>query len=374
MMEGWNTGTVLCHALLVILAICNIPLFLNSITSWTSCFITNYCRPKPVVYSPTGSKRLFLGVLLGLTFSAGVGTAYGQFQSDGPEGASLGEVATQRWEIGFLFEAPTGPVRNIVASQTVPMDWPEQKVTIVNQDVSPGVGIDYREIAGSARRMVVKIPQLPAGAEVRAVVTFETRRGYLLEPQDTKEFTSPSRSKAASLRKYLSPSPYIESRDRSIRELAAEVAPEAGPAWDQVEAIYDWVRTNIEFIDDQGLEPVDTQTTLKRKHGDCDEMSCLFIALCRASGIPARLVQVPGHVYAEFYLVDEEGEGHWFPCQLAGTRAFGHMPEHRPVLQKGDNLSSPHVGRRKNFLILPQHVTASSGTPSVRIVVRKVEE
>ena len=140
-----------------------------------------------------------------------------------------------------------------------------------------------------------------------------------------------------------------------------------------MEAIYDWVRTNIQFVDNQGLEPVDTLTTLEREHGDCDEMSCLFIALCRAAGIPARLVQVPGHVYAEFHLLDAEGNGHWFPCQLAGTRAFGQMPEHRPVLQKGDNLVSPHAGRKK-YLILPQHVTATSGAPRVEIVVQRVVE
>ena len=318
--------------------------------------------------------RIFTGLIFGLLLCGVTGTACGQFRSETPDGMAIGEVGVQRWEIGFIFEAPAGPVRNIVATQSVPKDWPEQKVTIVGQDVTPGVQVDYREIGDAARRMVVKVPQLPAGAEARAVITFETRRGYLLEPETTGQFRLPSRSKAASLRRYLSPGPYIESRDRTIRDLTEKIVPKNAPAWDQVEEIYDWVRTNIQFVDDQGVDPVDTLTTLERQHGDCDEMSCLFIALCRAAGIPARLVQVPGHVYAEFYLVDGEGEGHWFPCQLAGTRAFGHMPEHRPVLQKGDNLSSPHVGRRKSFLILPQHVTASSGAPTVEIVVRRVEK
>jgi transglutaminase-like putative cysteine protease len=319
-------------------------------------------------------KRLFWGAFLGAILLSGVGDVHAQFQRVELEGAGLGEVGVQRWEIGFIFEAPAGPVRNIVATQSVPMDWPEQKVRIVGRDVSPGVDVTYREIDGAARRMVVKVGQLPAGAEVRAVITFETRRAYLLAPKDTKQFTLPPRSKAASLRKYLSPSPYIESRDRTIRDGVAKIVPKGAAAWDQVEAIYDWVRTNIEFVDDQGQEPVDTLTTLKQRHGDCDEMSCLFIALCRAAGIPARLVQVPGHVYAEFYLLDGESEGRWLPCQLAGTRAFGSMPEHRPVLQKGDNLSSPHAGRRERFLILPQRVTASSGKPTVRIVVRNTSQ
>ena len=318
--------------------------------------------------------KVLVGLFVGVIVFAIGGEVFGQFRVERPEGASLGEVGVQRWEIGFIFAAPGGPVRNIVATQSVPRDWPEQKVTIVGQDVSPGVEVDYRDIGDAVRRMVVKVPQLPAGAEARAVITFETRRAYLLEPKNPGLFRLPARSKTASMRKYLSPSPNIESTDRTVRNLAGEIVPEAGSAWDQVEAIYDWVRTNIQFVDDQGQEPVDTLTTLKRGHGDCDEMSCLFIALCRAAGIPARLVQVPGHVYAEFHLLDGKGEGHWLPCQLAGTRAFGAMPEHRPVLQKGDNLSSPHVGRRERFLILPQRITASSGVPTVRIVIRKVGE
>lgn len=318
-------------------------------------------------------EKAVAGWLFCLLVVAGEGSVFGQFQNATPTGELLGETATQRWQIGFIFSAPAGPCRNIVAAQTVPMDWPEQKVTIADKDVSPGLDVDYRDIGDSARQIVVKVPQLSAGAEAQAVITFETRRAYLLQPKNPEQFTLPSRSRVpTSLRRYLSPSPLIESNDRTIRDLATKITPQDGPAWNRVEAVYDWVRTNVQFVDNQGQEPVDTLTTLQRKQGDCDEMSCLFIALCRASGIPARLVQVPGHVYAEFYLLDDKNEGRWLPCQLAGTRAFGHMPEHRPVLQKGDNLSSPQTGREK-FLILPQRVTAASGAPTVQIVGPKLE-
>jgi hypothetical protein len=59
--------------------------------------------------------------------------------------------------------------------------------------------------------------------------------------------------------------------------------------------------------------------------------------MCRSEGIPARTVWVEGHCYPEFYLEDAAGIGHWFPCQAAGTRAFGEMPDQLPILQKGDN-------------------------------------
>ena len=64
--------------------------------------------------------------------------------------------------------------------------------------------------------------------------------------------------------------------------------------------------------------------------GDCEELTSLFVAMCRAVGIPARCVWVPGHCYPEFYLEDKEGKGHWFPCQAAGSPAFGGIPEKRP--------------------------------------------
>jgi hypothetical protein len=78
---------------------------------------------------------------------------------------------------------------------------------------------------------------------------------------------------------------------------------------------------------------------------DCKDMTCLFVALCRAGKIPARVVRVPEHCYAEFYLELKQDTktrnstpiGFWFPCQVAGTYSFGGIPEKRVILQKGDS-------------------------------------
>ena len=56
---------------------------------------------------------------------------------------------------------------------------------------------------------------------------------------------------------------------------------------------------------------------------------CLSPCAARRISPPA-CVWVPGHCYPEFYLEDEQGQGHWYPCQAAGTRIFGAMPEARP--------------------------------------------
>jgi len=74
----------------------------------------------------------------------------------------------------------------------------------------------------------------------------------------------------------------------------------------QVEAIYDWVRENVEYKFDTQIHSC--LDALDSGKGDCEELSSLFIAICRARDIPARAVWIPGHTYPEFYLLDERNE------------------------------------------------------------------
>ena len=80
---------------------------------------------------------------------------------------------------------------------------------------------------------------------------------------------------------------------------------------------------------------------LDQRCGDCEEMSALFVGLCRLSKIPARTVWVHSHDYPEFYLLDKQGKGHWIPAQVLGPAWFGEMAEYRPIFQKGDKFYDP---------------------------------
>jgi hypothetical protein len=149
------------------------------------------------------------------------------------------------------------------------------------------------------------------------------------------------------VRKFLGASPYIETRNGEIRSTALKIGGQDDPAWTKVESLYDWVRDNVKYQDG---ELKGALAALRDGTGDCEELTSLFIAFCRVNHIPARTVWVPGHCYPEFYLEDDEGKGHWIPCQAAGTRDFGGMPDHRPILQKGDNFTVPEVKKPQRYV------------------------
>jgi hypothetical protein len=101
-------------------------------------------------------------------------------------------------------------------------------------------------------------------------------------------------------------------------------------------------------------------------------MTALFIAICRARGIPARAVWIPQHTYPEFYLEDGQGNGHWFPCQVAGPYEFGGMTEAFPILQKGDNFKIPGLPRARRFV--QPTLSADGGPVKLESIMRRVDK
>ncbi len=285
-------------------------------------------------------------------------------QTKGPE---LGELVTQRWQAGVIVRAAGGPCTGILATVPLPVDWREQQVTMLEEDFSPGVKVSYQMVEGTVKLMVVEIAHLGFREEAKALITHEVRRHKLLPPKDSASFLWPEKRKLPrDVLPYLGPSPFIESNSPKIQAAARQVISEPPSAWQKVEAIYDWVREKIRYEDGPQKGAL---AALNDGTGDCEEMTALFIAMCRAVGVPARTVWVPGHAYAEFYLIDGEGDGYWFPCQLSGAREFGGISENRPILQKGDNFRSL-VDRRERKRYLAETLRGEGGRPEVEFVRR----
>lgn len=285
-----------------------------------------------------------IGMLMVLGWLMGLAElAWGQFKQEDTKGCRLGEVQTFYWQTGLTIQATAGPCKGIEAYVPVPSDWPEQEVVVAKEEVSKSVKMDYITADGDVRVMVIRIAYLGPGEEAKALVTFEVRRSSQLPPENPGIYRIPSKRKLErKILPYLGSSPYINPRHPKIRALAREIGQDKKIAWEQVEAVYDYVREKIQQVPGPLKGPLEALKEGKANHED---MINTFIAICRAKGIPARTVWVPGHAYAEFYLEDDEGNGHWFPCQVAGNRAFGQMPERAPILQKGDNFRPPYNRR-----------------------------
>jgi hypothetical protein len=136
--------------------------------------------------------------------------------------------------------------------------------------------------------------------------------------------------------------------------------------WVKVEGLFDWIRANIEERAGDAKGSVDT---FRDKSGNGEDRVSLFVAMCRINKVPARMVFVDGSQYAEFYLVDQNEKGHWFPCNVTGIREFGAIGEPRAILQKGDSYRV--AGEKKKLKFVPAKATVKGSKPKIIKFVRE---
>ena len=135
-----------------------------------------------------------------------------------------------------------------------------------------------------------------------------------------------------------------------IKAIAEQVRQETGSndTWTVAKALFIWLKSNTEYYHGPESDQY-TQSAAEVLHsgkGDCDELSFLYISLCRAIGIPARFVEgymaennpdlYISHMWVEFY------DGKWVPVEVAtsgkvnvtnaAVNNFGiTLPNHIPI-------------------------------------------
>lgn len=122
--------------------------------------------------------------------------------------------------------------------------------------------------------------------------------------------------------KFLKSSLYIQSDDPEIKRKAKQIIGNTRDAAEAAKRILDWVYTNIEKRATASVpSAVDV---LKTREGDCNEHSILYAALCRAVGIPAKIVV--GLVYLNdafyYHAWNKVYLGKWIPVDPT----FGEFP------------------------------------------------
>jgi hypothetical protein len=295
----------------------------------------------------------------------------------------------------------------VFATFPIPADWPEQQVKIASEEITPHVQRkSYREAEG-LKQVVFEVPQLVSGATATSFLTLEVTRRAQLPPADPGRFVIP-KDPPRDVRKYLGPSPLVESTNAKVRALAKELVGDSAAAWEQVQAIAAGVRERVTFERDPQKKFKGAAGALRDGKADREDLTATFVAICRAAKIPARIVWAMDYCYAEFYL--EEGDksdaaagseqeagsdreakaaktgkekkgaksapprGAWYPCVLHEEVPLGAVNNFNPILEKGDNFRVPEEKAPQR--IVREFFTgkgASGGKPVVEFRRRRAD-
>lgn len=306
-------------------------------------------------------------------FSLVLGTWNSPVLAQDKSGVGFNNETVQKWEMGIEVSA-AGNVNGVTAVFPVPIDWPEQKVKVLEEKKSRNVSritTRFVDTKKTCKIALVTIPKLTPGSTARATIVFEITKKQITEPKDKAVFRI-SKSAKRSQRQYLGTSPFIETTHPRMKAVANGIEFNGANDWENVESVFKWVRQNIEYEFDEKIKS--SITALDNYKGDCEELSSVFIAICRSKGIPARAVWIPGHTYPEFYLEDKNGEGHWLPCQVAGGNDdFGRMPEDKPILQKGDRFKIPGHTKMQRYARPTLSARNATASPSLKWILEKIE-
>jgi hypothetical protein len=92
--------------------------------------------------------------------------------------------------------------------------------------------------------------------------------------------------------------------------------------------LFKWLKQNTEYKTQTRSNYVQPcRKTLDLQTGDCDDLSFLYISLCRSIGVPARFIRgfiiekdtaIP-HAWVEIFVGEEVGNNGWIPVECAGT-------------------------------------------------------
>jgi len=282
-----------------------------------------------------------------------------------PPQGNTGYLEPRPYEItiGIELEAD-GNARNVLATTPAPINMPGQKIESAEVKTH-GCLARLRQVAEHAGQLVVGVPHLARGQTVSATATLKATLYKEYFGYEKKQFAAEQAlpRKYSRHRHYLKESPGIQTRDDQVRKLAARLAGGLTHPWDKARSFYEWVWANIR---PRVGSYTSVTAALEDRVGDCEERAAVFTAFCRVTGIPARLVWVPNHNWAEFCLFDSEGKPHWIPTHTAAYSWFGWTGVHELILQKGDKVSFPEKSR--DYRLLPDWWRQTGSSPRARFL------
>lgn len=268
--------------------------------------------------------------------------------------------------------------KNVKLWVPYPMSDKNQDITVVSVNGNyVGMGV-YREPKDGASALYA---EWNAPAKDRTLTyTFTIKRKEAVARDFPKnELPLPAEELKQSL-----DNSHLGDSEKRVKEIAAEITKGKKTILEKSRAVYDWVVDNMRRDPNvKGCGTSDIERLLNEKAGKCADIHSVYIALCRAAGVPARDVfgiRMPKdkegditkfqHCWAEFYLpgygwvvVDPADvlkfklEKNPSPEELKAKREyfFGAVDESRIALNSGEHimLNPPQSGGPFLYFMYP---------------------
>ena len=123
---------------------------------------------------------------------------------------------------------------------------------------------------------------------------------------------------------------FIDPNNQDIKDVANNVIEQTQSDNSLIIAkeLFKWLKQNTRYkVHTRSNYVQPCSDTIDSETGDCDDLSFLYISLCRSAGIPARFIrgflveqyQAVAHAWAEVFVGEEVGKNGWIPVECAGT-------------------------------------------------------
>ena len=281
------------------------------------------------------------------------------------------EAPSRERHIRFTYLTEIGPIDPGAASVKVwiplPRDDAFQRVGKVSVDSPvPGKIVDQNS---QGNRLIYFEASKPLPSTLTIKITADVTR--LQESADLgRAAVVRSESNDGRMAEYLQPDQLVPTTGR-IATISADLDDHSATPLEQARIIYEYVTAVMRYDKTgTGWGRGDAIYACDVRRGNCTDFHSLFIALARASGIPARFTigfplgsrqadTIPGyHCWAEFYV-----GGQWIPVDASEAWKhpkrheyyFGNLDADRVAFTMGRDLtlSPAQDGAPVNFLIYP---------------------
>ena len=195
-----------------------------------------------------------------------------------------------------------------------------QEVLQISYDPSP-ISTSYDE-SGNLR---AKFSTSPVASGGNVAITIRFMAKITLPPAISDSYIGGLGEIPPDLEKYTTADKYWEVNDSTIRSLSQSLTKSETSVLNKVKAIYNYVIDNIKYDDAKFQAILSGQNTVRYGavktlalgKGVCQDISDLFVTVCRASGIPA--VEVCGPTYSRDGVISYAESSHaWNEVYIPG--------------------------------------------------------